>query len=96
MKTPFDEHDEEIRYTESLEDEVTFLMSVVRKIEWSSYQQGQGSGFMGSGGDGWLVSCCPVCHGINPDDPGKIEFVEESHGHRKNCIIKKALNKKRR
>jgi hypothetical protein len=68
------------------------VVYLVDKLEWSGVMRGQGSGFMSSGGDGPLVSACPMCGGINPQDQYKNDFNEESWGHRKRCALDAALN----
>ena len=63
----------------NLDDKVLLL------CEWGGTRSGPGSGPMFSGGDGDTVSCCAECGGINPSDPGRWDFIEESWGHRSTC-----------
>lgn len=68
------------------------LIKVLESVEWSASTRGQGSGMMGSGGDGPLVRACPVCGGIDTSDPRKREFNNSTHGHRDDCSLKTALD----
>jgi hypothetical protein len=63
------------------------------KLEWSSYQQGQGSGFMGSGSDGAHYTACPICGGINPKAGAECEFTKSAIGHKKSCRLKKRIDR---
>ena len=63
----------------------------LRKIEWSGTRQGQGSGPMGSGGDGPHVEACPRCGGIKPTSRWRFEFGEEAWGHQSGCSPASAL-----
>ncbi len=58
---------------------------VLLLCEWGGTRSGPGSGPMFSGGDGDTVSCCAECGGINPSDPGRWDFIEDSWGHRSTC-----------
>ncbi len=59
---------------------------LLRKLEWSSYCRGPGSGYMCSGGDGPLVRACPICGNVDPSDPlARNNFIAEAHGHKKDC-----------
>lgn len=71
------------------------LYEALSAAEWSAKKQGQGSGFMGSGGNGPLVAACPSCVGICPEDQRKNEFMARVHGHGDNCALDKALAKAR-
>lgn len=71
-------------------EQSSYLM--LKKLEWSSFQLGQGSGYMSSGGDGPLVRACPVCNQIDPKDPGKRDFMEEAHGHKRSCKLKQLID----
>ena len=42
------------------------LLNMLKSLEWSGYQQGQGSGYMSSGGDGRHHPACPSCDGLKP------------------------------
>lgn len=63
------------------------LLKLFKKLEWSSFQQGQGSGFMSSGGDGPWVSSCPYCDQIKPGTRGASDFMESAHGHKRSCRL---------
>lgn len=43
-------------------------------------------------GDGPLVRACPVCNQIDPKDPGKRDFMEEAHGHKRSCKLKQLID----
>ena len=58
---------------------------VLLLCEWGGTRLGPGSGPMCTGGDGDTVSCCAECGGINPSDPGRGDFIEDSWGHRSTC-----------
>ncbi len=64
---------------------------LIKNLEWSSSRQGQGTGPMGSGGDGMHVRCCPVCDGIDPLDSGRTEFIKSAWGHREDCELAKHI-----
>ena len=66
-------------------------MKLLRKLEWSGVQHGPGNGPMFSGGDGDRVAACPLCHGINPKDKGRDNFIKSAHGHRVGCEIVEIL-----
>lgn len=67
---------------------------LLENLEWSSFRQGPGSGFMDSGGDGAMVSCCPSCKGVKPDYPNaKSFFIQEVIGHRNDCELASELKK---
>lgn len=59
-------------------------------VEWSGYVRGQGSGPMGSGGDGYKYAACPVCRGLQKPNG---EFVAEAVGHQPGCKLAAALGK---
>ena len=63
------------------------LLILLKALEWSGTTQGQGTGFMSSGGDGPNISCCPNCRGIDPDDKNRGHFVSKGHGHRSSCTL---------
>jgi hypothetical protein len=69
----------------------TKLLAIIRKLEWRGETRGQGYGFMGSGGDGPIVRCCPLCRGIDPTDDCRAEFIESAWDHKDSCNIKRAL-----
>ena len=62
-------------------------VKLLKRLEWSGSTQGQGTGFMSSGGDGPMVACCPECGGIKPDDLYSGHFMVEYHGHRSDCDL---------
>ncbi len=68
------------------------MNTLLKKLEWSSYRQGPGSGIMSSGGDGPMVQCCPCCKGINPADKNADDFIQEVIGHRKDCELNESIN----
>lgn len=78
--------DDVFRYMQKAE----YLRNLLAKFEWSGHARGQGSGPMGSGGDGYSYPACPLCRGIHPS--GKSEFVESALGHRKDCELFIAIN----
>lgn len=55
------------------------------RLEWSSFRQGQGSGYMSSGGDGPLLPACPLCGHLKPDARAKGHFIAEVIGHKPDC-----------
>jgi hypothetical protein len=55
------------------------------RLEWSSFRQGQGSGYMSSGGDGPLLSACPFCGHLKPGAGAKGHFIAEVIGHKPDC-----------
>lgn len=59
--------------------------------EWSGYTRGQGSGPMGSGGDGHKYPACPECGGLEKPNG---EFIASAVGHRSGCTIATALGRK--
>lgn len=61
------------------------------KLEFCSYQQGQGSGFMSSGGDGAHYPACPICGGIDPEAGAEGDFNKTAIGHKKSCRLKKRI-----
>lgn len=64
---------------------------MLKKLEWSGYQQGQGSGYMSSGGDGRHYPACPVCDQIKPGVGAHGDFMKSAIGHRKSCKLKKLI-----
>jgi hypothetical protein len=85
---------------EMRDDYVPFMVekleSVALELEWSGVSHGEGSGFMGSGGDGYPCRCCPMCQGIDPsDEQGRMEFVPSAIGHRDDCRLNDALRESR-
>lgn len=72
------------------EEKLAVAMDFLRKLEWSSEEGCEGTGFMGSGPPMHRHPGCPVCHGLNPDDPyGHVCFMEEAYGHRRSCKLGK-------
>jgi len=63
----------------------------LKKLEWSGYVSGQGSGPHGSGGDGRGYSACPVCYGLKVRNN---EFNDTAVGHRSWCTLSKTLRSK--
>ena len=61
------------------------------KLEWSSYQEGQGSGFMSSGNAGAHYAACPICSGIDPEVGAEGDFNKSAIGHKKWCRLKKRI-----
>lgn len=68
------------------------LKEMLKQLEWSGTEYGQGSGFMGSGNDGRAFPGCPVCYGIKPDCGAEYEFVSSAIGHKKDCSLKKLID----
>lgn len=66
------------------------IKGLLRKLEWSGITHGQG---MNMGDIGPVVSCCPICGGINPKSPFTNHFNEKSIGHKKSCKLEKARRK---
>ncbi len=60
-------------------------------VEWLDSTRGQGSGPMGSGGDGPKFPACPVCGGIH--ESGSIEFIASAIGHKPTCVLKKLIER---
>jgi hypothetical protein len=58
-------------------------------LEWSSFKQGQGSGYMSSGGDGPLLPACPLCGQLKPGPGAKGHFIAEAIGHKPDCEFRK-------
>jgi hypothetical protein len=67
------------------------LLLLIKRLQWSGTRRGQGSGYMGSGGDGTPYPACPVCSRINPKSGARSEFMDEAIGHKKNCKLALAL-----
>lgn len=83
-------------YDVELEDEALMHASInlelLRELEWCGTSRGQGTGFMGSGGDGYPARSCPICGGIDPsDERGTWEFVKGAIGHRDDCRLAATL-----
>jgi hypothetical protein len=55
------------------------------RLEWSSFRQGQGSGYMSSGGDGPLLPACPLCGHLKPGAGANGHFRAEFIGHKSDC-----------
>jgi len=68
----------------------TAMVQLLKRLEWSSFQQGQGSGYMSSGGDGPWIPACPICRNVHPEK-GKSEFIAEALGHKPDCELLKFL-----
>ncbi len=45
------------------------------RLEWSSFRQGQGSGYMSSGGDGPLLPACLLCGHLKPGAGAESHFI---------------------
>lgn len=63
---------------------------ITDEVEWSGYARGQGSGPMGSGGDGARYPACPVCGGLKR---GNNEFINSAVGHKPGCRLAASLGK---
>jgi hypothetical protein len=63
----------------------------LERLEWSGYTRGQGSGPMGSGGDGQKYPACPECGGLQRPNG---EFIRSAVGHRSGCTIAHALGRR--
>jgi len=74
-------------------DQLEEAIELLEDLEWSSYQRGQGSGYMSSNDDGPMIKSCPICKGIDPNDKHRGDFVESVHGHRDDCQLKKVIRK---
>jgi len=66
---------------------VVVTSSLIKKLEWSSYQQGPGSGPMFSGGDGAWIPACPLCGGIKDSEWAGSGFNDTVRGHRPTCEL---------
>jgi hypothetical protein len=88
-----DPHGEEALANARVMEVAPEMLEMLKVLEWVGSQRGQGTGPMGSGGDGRLVSACPLCRGINPKDPGRIEFIASAHGHQPSCKLHAVLVK---
>lgn len=68
------------------------LLDRLRSIEWASYREGMGDGFMNSGPGPW-VPACPACEGIDPNfrGRGRSDFSKSAFGHRQDCWLAKAI-----
>lgn len=55
------------------------------RLEWSSFRQGQGSGYMSSGGDGPLLPACPLCGHLKPGAGANGHFRAEFIDHKPDC-----------
>lgn len=82
-----------IYHRAKLEQDEAFAECVkaLEAVEWSASRRGQGSGTMGSGGDGRSATACPSCGGIDPSCEASRGFIKSAHGHRKNCKLSAAL-----
>lgn len=70
-------------------------LNLLHRLEWAGYAQGQGSGFMGSGGDGPHFPACYICGGIKPGTGAEREFMKSAIGHKKFCQLKKRIEELR-
>jgi hypothetical protein len=61
-------------------------------LEWSSFRQGQGSGYMSSGGDGPLLPACPLCGHLKPSARAKGHFIAEVIGHKPDCEFRPRIS----
>jgi hypothetical protein len=68
---------------------------LLKRLEWSGYQQGQGFGYMGSGNDGVHYPACPICNGIKPGVGAERDFSVEAIGHMVRCVLKNILLKEK-
>jgi hypothetical protein len=66
------------------------MVQLLKRLEWSSFTQGQGSGYMSSGGDGPWIPTCPICRNVHPEK-GKGDFIAEALGHKPDCELRKFL-----
>ena len=66
----------------SLKVVIALLDRILRHAEWGSKRIGH---------DGQKVRACPVCQGVDPSDRMSFLFIQEVHGHRDNCQLKKCL-----
>src|SRR5215218_1499018 len=55
------------------------------RLEWSSFRQGQGSGYMSSGSDGPLLPACPHCGHLKPGRGAESNFKAEFVGQKADC-----------
>jgi hypothetical protein len=65
-------------------------LSLLKRLEWSSYEEGPGNGFMDSGPGRWFRAC-PTCHQVCPDEPWEGSFNKSAVGHKKSCELKKLI-----
>lgn len=63
---------------------MTTAIDLLRRLEWSGIRRGQGTGFMGSGGNGEVYSSCPICHGLKKPNG---EFSHLAVGHKPDCEL---------
>jgi hypothetical protein len=61
-------------------------------LEWSGFRQGQGSGYMSSGGDGPLLPACPLCGHLKPSARAKGHFIAEVIGHKPDCEFRPRIS----
>ena len=69
----------------------TKIEKLLKELEWTGYQQGQGYGYMGSGNDGPVFPACPICNGIKPKSGAEREFDSSAIGHQPRCRMKSVL-----
>lgn len=69
------------------------LFGTIDDLEWSSVRRGQGSGPMGSGGDGYAYPACPACRGLKEPNG---EFVGSAVGHQPGCKLAALLGRSTR
>ncbi len=67
-------------------------LRLLKRLEWSSTQYGQGTGFMGSGNDGVAFPACPICGGIKPKTGAECEFNERAIGHKGSCVLRRRID----
>ncbi len=64
-------------------------LELLKKLEWSGREEGQAM----CPGCGVMVSCCPMCRGINPLDGHRGGFLQSCWGHRGDCELGKLLGR---
>lgn len=66
------------------------LEDMLKRLEWGSMAQGQGTGYMSSGPGPWFPAC-PYCGGLMPGSGAEAHFVTSAIGHQPDCKLKELL-----
>jgi hypothetical protein len=82
-----------LRAADRLDELVTLrsaVMHMLKRLEWASFRQGPGSGYMFSGSNGAWIPACPICGNVHTEK-GKGSFIAEARGHKPDCQLQRLL-----